>query len=85
MSQPRSAGKSVTASVSSRTSRHSSSGPSAPPGYRQPIPTIATGSSAASSSSLFRRRSRSFSLSEARSASTTFSGDFAMLFRSGSR
>ena len=46
-SQPRSAGRPAMASVPEATSRHRSSGASTPPGYRQAIPTIATGSSAA--------------------------------------
>ncbi|PSK62137.1 hypothetical protein B0E53_05954 [Micromonospora sp. MH33] len=44
-SQPRSVGKSPRASTPSATSRHSSSGSVTPPGKRQAIATMATGSS----------------------------------------
>ena len=43
-SQPRSAGNSEIASPPAATSSHSSSGLATPPGNRQPIPTITTGS-----------------------------------------
>src|SRR5699024_3277403 len=72
-SQPRSVGKSPTASVDVSTSSHRSSGVRTPPGKRQPIPTTATGSREDS----FRRRfsflRRWTSFTESRSALTTLS------------
>ncbi len=47
VTQPRSVGKAPTASVPSRTSRHRSSGSRTPPGKRQAMPTMTTGSSTA--------------------------------------
>ncbi len=76
-SQPRSAGKSDTASRPATTISHKLSGESTPPGYRQAMPTTATGSAGRSvikdRYSRFRRFSRSFSFKAVRSAATSSS------------
>src|ERR1700722_256837 len=74
MSHPRSTGNSPIASPPATRRSHSSAGEPTPPGRRQLIPPTATGSCAAASSRLFSRRNCCVSATEARSASTTFSG-----------